>query len=247
MRIAAQISGEPRMYNTFEAQLANLKSDIEIDWFFYFWSNNGRGELGHIPEELANSTSETARVYLESRMPAGHRLAGVLCEPHPATSPVHSWKKSHAVWPPVDRVFLQYYAVDKVNQLRLAHEANTQPYDVVIRTRADITIGIPEDFTISKTINLADYYDVLKDTPNTVITPSNNRHGFGEYITNDAFAIGTSNSINIYTNLVNCIPNICERDDTVIMPEGLLACQLTTNNVQNLVGEFSTRIHRGNI
>jgi hypothetical protein len=96
-------------------------------------------------------------------------------------------------------------------------------------------------------LNLADYYDVLKNTPDTVITPSNNRHGFGEYVTNDAFAIGTGHAITVYTNLVNCITDICKKDDTVINPEGLLAYQLKTNNIQNIVGDFSTSVHRGNI
>jgi hypothetical protein len=73
-------------------------------------------------------------------MPLGHNVVGVLCEPRPDTAPINTWEKPLSVYPTPDRVFLQYYAVDKVNRLRMAYEEIHGEYDLVIRTRPDLTI-----------------------------------------------------------------------------------------------------------
>lgn len=126
----------------------------------------------------------------------------------------HEWKSPGSETNPVS-VFSMYYKIMRANRLKEAYERfNGFTYDIVIRTRFDLSI----------------------DSPLNYITPNENhlyipkgwdwRSGY-----NDLFAIGDSKSMNYYSNTFNNLIPILDSGH-MLHPEYLLKVYLDMSGMQ---------------
>jgi hypothetical protein len=135
---------------------------------------------------------------------------------------------------PVQRVHKMHYNNYKVNQLRMNYQTdNNIEYDYIIKIRPD------SDF--DSNINLKN----IKIERNEILMPNNNWFGDDSkgMFTNDQFAIGGSDSMNIYSNLINFI-NQYNTEGVIFHPESLLAHHLYVNKITCIRGEFKSLIKR---
>lgn len=195
MRVACLISGQPRFCKSFDLQLQHLKNDTEIDWFVSIWKNNQHSDVTPL---LQNTDTDNAREYISKRFLAGHRLIDIIATDQPNTDHIHNKNYLKLGSQSPRHIYLMYLGIYIVNQLKIKHEEETGPYDLVIRTRPDLSLN--------RDVNLAEFIHFFEQNKNSIITPVNNRHGAGP--TNDQFAIGTSNTINLYANAVNKLDEI---------------------------------------
>jgi hypothetical protein len=193
MRVAALISGQPRFCKDFDMQLEHLKNDEPIDWFFYLWNKNSQNYWNSTPNNLLDCTPEYMRDYIKDRLPKNHRLTVIESLPPINVDNIKSKNYIRSGGPSPEDNYLMYYGIFKVNELRRNYEQEFGEYDLVIRTRPDVSLINDLDLK-----NIKNYLD---NNPNAIITPSNNRYGHGP--TNDQFAIGTSEVMSRYADAVN--------------------------------------------
>jgi len=230
MRIAILLSGQPRFTEDLQLFLNNLKGYDQADWFVYLTNKN------YEPQKWVSIVMHDtwvdydpcwAKSIIEKNLPPNNFLkkfeisdANTQVWPqcnHPSDqSGVHS---------PPEQYFKMFYNIFKTNQLRTSYEIeNNFKYDIVIRTRSDV--------------GLLHEVDVRNNIPssNTIIMPGN--QWYGTPPCNDQFAIGNSDSMTIYSNIVNYLK---EYNDLglVFHPESLLSHHLQNANGTELkVGNF---------
>lgn len=232
MRVACLISGQPRFCKSFDKQLQNLHSDSEIDWFVNIWNHSEQPpDRISMPPALLNTDSERAADYIRNRLPPGHRLVDLAAVNQPSTEHVTERNYYHIGWPKPETIYLTYYGVYLVNQLKLKHELTHGKYDLVIRTRPDLA---PD-----RTIHLPTVYEFIKQNPPLVITPRNERHGEGP--SNDQFAIGSSSAIDVYADIFNKLDEI-HNSGVEYGPETLLYHHLRRSNIRDCIGNFMVRL-----
>jgi hypothetical protein len=237
MRIAIQLSGQPRFTVGLASFLKNLIGYDCADWFVYLTNNNFQTDKHDvfIPESWKMFDVEWAINKIQSNLPDNNYLKQFEIS--------DDYKKS---WPdatnlhclignnPVQRVYGMHYNNYKVNQLRVNYQTdNNIEYDYIIKIRPDI------DF--DNNINLKN----IKIENNEILMPNNNWFGDDSngIVTNDTFAISGSDSMNIYSNLINFI-NQYNTEGIRFHPETLLAYHLHINKIKCIRGEFNSLIKR---
>ena len=95
-----------------------------------------------------------------------------------------------------------WYGLKTVNQMRLDYESNFGEYDLVIRTRPDISINTPLNLIVAK--------QWLDQNPRNIITPADGRTCLGGMPVNDQFAIGLGPVI---TEYCECFDHLFEYND----------------------------------
>jgi hypothetical protein len=228
MRVACLISGQPRFNKSFELQLQHLKNNLEIDWFITTWKKSNHGDVSPI---LRDIDIDGAREYIGKRFLQGHRLVDIEVIDQPNTN--HIEEKNYAKDGSQSRshIYLMYLGIYMANQLKTKHEEKTSPYDLVIRTRPDVSLN--------QDINLIELMPFFEKNTNSIITPRNDRYGPGP--TNDQFAIGTSNTINLYADAVN---NLDEMSNMGVKydPETLLYHHLKRSGINDHIGNFNVNL-----
>lgn len=112
-------------------------------------------------------------------------------------------------------VFSMHYKIMKVNRLKEVYEkTNGFTYDIVIRTRFDLSIDSPLNYIIPE--------------KNHLYIPRGYDHRRGY---NDLFAIGSSESINYYSNIFNNLTQILNSGH-LLHPESLLKVYLDMSGLQ---------------
>jgi hypothetical protein len=197
MKVACLISGQPRFCKSFDIQLQHLKNDTEIDWFFSIWKNNKSPGKVVTPPALVTTDTDSAKEYICSKLPTGHRLIDLEAVEEPDVSHIVEKNYLRAGRPP-EHVYLMYLGMYMANQLKLKHEAINGKYDLVIRTRPDLSLN--------RDIDLPELKKYIEQNTNLIVTPRNWRHGVGP--TNDQFAIGLSSTIDLYADAVNNLDSI---------------------------------------
>ena len=237
MRVAIQLSGQPRFTIAFQSFLENLIGYDRADWFVYITNNNfQKGKINvDVPESWKTFNTEWAINKIKINIPNNNYLQSFeISNDHeqswPAVSNLHSLSGENTV----ARVFNMFYNIYKTNQLRLNYQKdNNVEYDFIIRIRPDINVDSNIDLKNIKIEN------------NEIVMPNNNWFGYEakSMIVNDMFAIGTSDSMNIYSDLVNFIKKY--NDEGIrFHPETLLAYHLHINDIKTTRGNFKSEIIR---
>jgi hypothetical protein len=182
-----------------------------------------------IPEPLLNADSEFIRYYIEQRLPIGHRLVNAETAKSPDTSHITEKNYYTSGWPRPEHIYLMYYGIYLVNQLKCKHEAVHGKYDLVIRTRPDLSID--------RSLDLLNVKNFINDRNDIIVTPSNARHGNA----NDQFAIGSSIAMDQYADIVNNLDSIYD-SGVEYGPEILLNHHLQRCNIMDHVGDFNVHL-----
>ena len=239
MKVACLLSGQPRFCKSFDAQLQHLKNDDTIDWFVCIWKNNQLPpDKILIPPALLNTDTTSATEYVQSRMPAGHRLVKLSAVDELDTSHIVESTYGRWGWPYPTHIYLMYQGVYLANQLKIQHEEQFGKYDLVIRTRPDLSLN--QDLDLLRCKQILDQHD------NAILTPKNGRWGNGSNEfdvagTNDQFAIGSSKTIDSYAEVGNNLKSIYD-SGIVFSPENLLRAHFQRAQIKDLIGDFEARL-----
>ena len=230
MRVAALISGEPRFCKAFDMQLACIKNDEPIDWFFYLCNENESKNARYgaiIPPSLINCTNDQMADYINDRLPKNHKIACIETSAPVNVDHIKNMNYRTDSWQPPENIFIMFYNLNKVNNLKIEHEKKYGIYDLVIRTRPDVALL---DY-----LDLNNIKNILDNNPNTVITPPDCRWGPGP--TNDQFAIGTSDVMDRYSNILNNLDSL-HNNGIPYHPETMLFHHLNSENIRDQIGNF---------
>jgi len=237
MRIAVIVPGQPRFSKPFDKFIESLSNIDNVDWFFWLWKNNENmpGRIDMAPNWLTVDPT-WAEKKIKDSLPPTHNLVrfeigdqddfvfptltGSVGWIH---APIWSWR--------------QFQGLYNADQLRQQHEKKTGPYDMVIRSRADLSF-------IENTPNYREILQSLKENPSQVITSGGGVHGH-HYKINDIFLIGSSASMTVYSNLVNHIDEY-NKKGIIFHNETLSAYHLFSNGIENVIGNFTAGLREGN-
>ena len=196
MKVAILISGEFRFCQDFDKQIENYQGFDKIDWFVSAWDRR-RSDDRRIPPSWTAQTAKEAKQYLEQR------LLGVCDNRH---SIADCSIIDAAEVPPMPRDYPPFYIVTSLgcwqqfqslkmcNQLRVNREAVEGKYDLVIRSRPDLSLN--------HVLNLKMISQSLAAHPNAILIPKNERRANHPQFS-DVYAIGTSDTITTYCNAVD--------------------------------------------
>jgi hypothetical protein len=232
MKIAVQLSGEPRFTAGFQSFLDNLTGYSHADWFLYLVNNSNPDKRGvFIPESWKKFELEWAIEKIKNNLPANSYLQSLtISDCHEKSWPTA--KNLHCLIGdnPVPKLYNMHYNMFKANQLRINYqECNDIKYDFVIRVRPDCSLD--------KMIDVNDF----KINENEIIMPDNNWFGFE--LVNDQFAIGKPSDMDTYSNLVSFIKEYNDNGVT-FHPETIFAHHLRVNQIKTIRGGFECNIHR---
>ena len=230
MKVALLISGEPRFCTDFDQFISQLKNYDQIDFFFYLWSNT--------PEEESDKRWNVVADFWRSIdvKKARNKIEDILknkkfniievevFDRHKITIPTISNKASETN---VRNVWHMHTGWYNVNQLKKNYELkNNSKYDVVINGRLDIKLN--------KELDLNIFHKTLNNNKNCVYTPIKPLYGKLGHSLNDQLAIGSSESIDVYTNLVN--KNYSK--SIIFHPETLLSFHLKKEKILDIKFNF---------
>jgi hypothetical protein len=226
MRVALLLPGEPRFCREFDLLLENLRGYTTVDWFVWLWQDSQCEEhrgVDVVAPSWRHMEYETAHSRLNSYLPAGHQLINLSIENRSSYPPPRVHHKAGET--SVERMWGMYTSVRECDLQRRVHERATgQPYDLVIRTRPDLGLAAPLD--------LEHCLEYLKQNPQTVITPSNEVHGYG-HKTNDMMALGQSSAMSTYCDLAQYIVEYHHKLGLIYHPETMLAFHIAAQGLTN--------------
>lgn len=226
MKAALLLPGEPRFCSEFDLLLENLRGYDQVDWFVWLWQDSQCEEhrgVDVVAPSWRHLDYQPTHDRLISYLPAGHRLINLSIvdkSAYPAPQ-VHNKAGETSV----ERMWGMYTSVRECDLQRRAHEQATgENYDLVIRTRPDLGLAAPLD--------LKACWEYLKKNPSTVMTPSNEVHGYG-HKTNDMMAMGLSGAMTTYCDLAQYIVEYHYRLGLIYHPETMLAFHMAAHGLAN--------------
>lgn len=226
MKIAMLLPGEPRFCREFDQLLSNLQtSGHSVDWFVWLWQcspRDIRANFDVVSPWWQTAVAESIRLRMQHLLPPGHQV--VNCTVNSKQDWPAPRVNNKAGETDVERAWGMYASLYQCDLARQAREAQQGPYDLVIRTRPDLGLSAPLD--------LAAVRALLDQTPNGVITPKNEVHGYGHRI-NDMFAIGSSQTMAVYAALSKYIPGYLAQG-LIYHPETMLGFHLANQGLANL-------------
>ena len=236
MRIAIQLSGQPRFTGDFDLFLKNLTGYEQADWFCYITNNNADVPAFKLPVDHWKTFDQKLAIdKIQSHLPPNNFIRSFEisdCE--------------QVALPNVpdgcpDALYKMWYNIYKSNQLRIAYEqSNNIEYDMIIRVRPDI--GLENE------LNLNSYKDIDLDT--TIIFPQNHWAGHLGVVPPspqacDQFAISNGRSMNIYSDLIHHIESYPYTKDRYMWHnEANLAHHLVLNNITTTPGNFIVSLRK---
>jgi hypothetical protein len=238
MRIAIQLSGQPRFTQDFNFFLQNLIGYDSADWFIYL-SDNNHSQATMEGVSFSNSWNNFNKDWAMNKILENLPKNNFIKECEISDSYYHQWPtvyNSCVISP--NQIFMMFYNIFKANQLRVDYQRTHKVfYDFVVRVRTDISIDVPLD--VSQLI--------IKD--DEIVMPDNNWYGAGPWdggivlLSNDQLAIGKDTSMDIYSNTVYSMKKY---NDAGILfhPETMLAYHLIVNNIKSIKGNFQSEIRK---
>jgi len=217
MNIALCISGQPRnVYRGIENILQNLKFDFDV-FSHAWWNNNSNGTTFGEASELVKNDWIT-------KMYENFNIKKILIEEQKYFDVPEIFEKRKLKFTHTFGACSSQCSVYKCNQLKKKYESKKNfKYDYVIRTRYDFGLSIP--------INI-DGFD-----NNFIYAPNDNSHRYGF---NDQFAIGSSENMDIYSEVFPNIENILKSHNTGIYtahycdkPDNMGAEQMVQRHLEN--------------
>jgi len=233
MKVAFITSGLPRFRPEFDDQLKNLQNFDQADWFFLLWK--GKEDQYIAPSWPINDLEQT-KERIQRNLPANHRIAHIeLVDPPPYIYNDRPLNLTH--WTTAPNIWYMWYGLKTVNQMRLDYEKMAGEYDLVIRTRPDISINEPVNLQLAK--------EWLDQNPMSLLTPADGRTCLVGQPVNDQFAIGLSPTI---TKYCECFDNLFNYNDQGLPyhAESLLAYHFMQTGISTPMTNFtqSIRIHK---
>lgn len=224
MKVAITIAGLPRFTREFDDFLEKLKDYDQVDWFFYLWN---RLDDPFVPPNWPATDVDAIRAKIVSNLPANHNIAYLAVHEMPeyiVTRPLNT-----TPWTSLPGVWYMYYGLKLVNEQREQYELHNGKYDLVIRSRGDISV------THEISCRAAAHY--LQQNPSSILMPADHRMGLQGRVVCEAFGIGTSEIMSIYARLFD---RLFEYNDNGCMyhPETLTAHHLTVNNIHTPMTNF---------
>jgi hypothetical protein len=220
MRIAILLSGQPRFTEDLQLFLNNLKGYDQADWFVYLTNKNYEPQKSVsivMHDTWVDYDPCWAKSIIKKNLPPNNFLKKFeISDANTQVWPQCNRSDHPGVHSPPEQYFKMFYNIFKTNQLRTSYEIeNNFKYDIVIRTRSDV--GLLHEVDVRNNVPIS----------NTIIMPGN--QWYGEPPCNDQFAIGNSDSMTMYSNIVN---HLKEYNDcgVVFHPETLLAHHLQNAN-----------------
>jgi hypothetical protein len=216
MKIAIQISGQPRFNMDFNTLLDTLH-DHEVDCYFHLWSMDSTAH----PDLISPTWPKTdAEVYakISSNLPTNCQIAELKIVPQvDYTAPENL---NLTVWSNPVNIWYTYYGIKQANNLRVA---SGKHYDLVIKGRPDAGLARMIDYELS--------LEYLKNNPLTVVTPNDRRFGLAGPVINDLIAFGLPDTITTYCNAVDNF-NLYNDQGCPYHGESLLAWHLCANKIE---------------
>ena len=217
MKVAITIAGLPRFTRDFDDFLEKLKDYDQVDWFFYLWN---RPDDQFVPPNWPANDVDAIRAKLLSNLPANHTIAYLDVHEMPVynvTRPLNT-----TPWTSLPGVWYMYKGMKLVNEKRIEYEMQHGKYDLVIRSRGDISV------TQEISCRAAAHY--LQQNPPSILMPNDHRMGLQGRLVCEAFGIGKGDTMSTYSTLFD---HLFEYNDQGCMyhPETLTAHHLTVNNI----------------
>lgn len=226
MRVALLLPGEPRFCREFDQLLENLRGYTSVDWFVWLWQSSQCEEhrgVDVVAPSWRYLDHSIARDRIRQRLPAQHRLINLTIADKALYPPPQVVNKAGET--SVERMWGMYTSLKECDLHRRAYEqASGQTYDLVIRTRTDLGL--------TATLDLEQCLEYLEKNPQTIMTPSNDIHGYGHQ-TNDMMALGKSGAMSTYCDLVQHIPEYHRTMGIVYHPETMLAFHMAHRGLTN--------------
>jgi hypothetical protein len=229
MRVAIIMSGQPRFCRETNHFISRLHNYTQIDWFVFLWRNNQNyidQGLDIIGTPWLDIDREWAENKIKENLPNGHYLQGLILGDQqnfkippriykaPETNEFTTWSMYAS----------QYYC----DLMRRQHETQNQfKYDLVIRYRPDMSFNVE--------IDLRSYAAQLYSR--SIITPDSFIWGYNGYSTNDMFAMGSSDIMKTYFNLIHYM-FAYNADKVLWHPETMLAYHLDYHQIENIKKEM---------
>ena len=241
MKIAIQLSGQPRFTQDFNLLLENLIGYDSADWFIYLSNNNHTQpakEGVKFSKYWEGFDADWAINKISSNLPKNN----VIKRFEISDSHLQQWPEvKDLFWVEFpERVFMMHYNIFQANELRKHYQETTGVlYDLIVRVRSDI--GINSYVDVSK-LNIKD---------DEIIMPKNHWWGVphgcssipGDFWSNDLLAIGKDISMDIYSNTIHLIKKY---NDIGLWfhPETILAYHLAKNKIKTIKGDFESTIRQ---
>jgi hypothetical protein len=217
MRIAVCLSGAERLESPALTHFArNLPADAEVDCYCFFWEGGPLSDEAALSELIAQKTEgrfNSIEVQVGRNFAMDLELA---IQTYPETN--------------VENVIRMYRGIRRCNDLKLRREL-TQGfrYDHVIRTRADIQLAT--------TLQLDKFMPLTREF---IVFPENGHWRGG---LNDQFAFGASEKMDIYSLVIDYIPEHCAAG-CPFHPETLLRFHLTRMQILPILAPISVQLVR---
>lgn len=221
MKTALLLSGNPRFSIDFDSQLQNLQGS-DIDIFIVFW----RRPLGVDPKLSPNwcnlKDGEEIVKKLVNHLPSQYTIKHAEVVTEDKFDPLPYNYESYNSTPL--NVWQQYNILKYCDSYR----ASMAEYDLVIRSRTDLGLSEPIDLPLA--------LHTLRQYPNCIFIPNNQRYGYEIDFNffrsgfNDQFAIGLPHVMSLYTNAVDNFDALY-KDGIKYNPEFLVQTHLYRNGI----------------
>ena len=236
MRLAILIQGEPRFCAEFDQFISSIQGYDQVDWYFYLWKTSPPTSktIGHDGHQLVApfwqniDNKELAIDKIKKALPEDHNIIRFEAVDQ-SEVPFQEVKENYAQETNQSNVWKMWYSLHKVNAMKLEQEQlENFKYDVVIRTRPDVALY--------GDISAAAIKSRLAD--NQILIPTNKKCGHSGVWICDLVGIGTSDSMDVYTDLYN---QAIDHHSKGVMfhPETMLGRHLEHNGLSYPSGDFS--------
>jgi len=217
MQIAVCLSGAERLESPALTHFArNLPAEAEIDCFAFFWEGGPLSDEAALVEAINRKTEGRFR---SVEVQVGRDFVmdlNLAVQAYPETN--------------IENVVRMYRGIRRCNDMKLRRElAHRARYDHVIRTRAEVQLASPLD--LGKFMPL---------TREFIVFPENGHWRGG---LNDQFAFGASDKMDIYSLVIDYIPEHCG-NGCPFHPETLLRFHLTRMQILPILAPITVQLVR---
>ncbi|CAN7185279.1 hypothetical protein LJR225_000484 [Phenylobacterium sp. LjRoot225] len=217
MQIAVCLSGAERLESPALTHFArNLPADAAIDCYAFFWEGGPLSDEAAL-RELINQKTEGRFRTIEVQV--GRNFAmdlDLAVQAYPETN--------------IENVIRMYRGIRRCNDMKLRRElTHGARYDHVIRTRPEIQLA--------STLDLARFMPLTREF---IVFPENGHWRGG---LNDQFAFGASEKMDMYSLVIDYIPEHCA-NGCPFHPETLLRFHLTRMQIMPILAPISVQLVR---
>lgn len=217
MRIAVCLSGAERLESHALTHFArNLPGEAEVDFYGFFWEGGPLSDEAALVELIGRKT-EGRFGSVEVQVGRDFTMdLDIAIQTYPETN--------------VENVVRMYRGIRRCNDMKLRRELTERfRYDHVIRTRADVQLA--------STLELGKFMPLTREF---IVFPENGHWRGG---LNDQFAFGASEKMDLYSLVIDYIPEHCG-NGCPFHPETLLRFHLTRMGILPILAPITAQLVR---